>query len=1104
VAGYLTLRASGNLNFLFKASLSDGFSGATFASPLLAANALLPANAQDWSYQLVAGADFTAADPNRVQPLVSLAANTGSILFGTNATALPTATGSSLVRLNIVPNFFQVIRTGTGNINLVAGRDVQLLDPLAAIYTAGVQAAAMANFAVPNLNYQNGSPLGSPQAPIYAAQYTLAGGNVTIDAQHDITDLLLQAGVLVANSTRELPSNWLYRQGYVVNGQFAASTTQGSIQSTSWWVDFSNFYEDVGALGGGNVTLTAGHDVSNIDASVPSNARMPAGTPNAANVLELGGGDVEVTAGNNINGGVYYVERGTGDLSAGNSILTNSTRAALPQGTLIGAGTPDSSTWLPTTLFAGNASFNVSAYGNLLLGAVANPFLLPQGINNSFYEKSYFTTYASTDAVDVSSLVGSVTLRDNPDGGAGSLFNWYENVLFFTPNVKGAAQSQPWLRLDETNLSQFATVAALMPPTLQATAFTGDIDLNGSLTLAPSPTGTVALVAAGSINGLQINGVNNPLAAQSSTNPFEWGSATINLSDADPTRLPGIATPLSLAFSSTSQASAGGLVGSWDLTPAQGLLTSINQLFGEIGSIEGTQAVIQTQQAQHASGPLHANDSVPVFVYAAGGNISGLTLFTGKPAQIVAGADITDVSLYLQNNKTSQISLVAAGRDLIAYDPNSPLLTAAQAAGNSLSSGASAEAGDIQIGGPGSIEVLAGRNFNLGIGPNGIFGTAVGLTSIGNARNPNLGPAGASIIAGAGIGVSSGLGASSMGFTTFINEFLNPLTAGAESATYLPDLGALLNLPGDTNAQVWSAFSALPFAQQDALALDIFYEVLRDAGRDHGNVNSSGFGNYNAGFAAIAALFPGNAWSGDISLTSREIKTASGGEISLFAPGGQLTVGFDIAGNQPVDQGILTQAGGNINIFTKNSVIVGTSRIFTLLGGNEIIWSTTGNIAAGASSKTVQSAPPTRVLIDPQSANVQTDLAGLATGGGIGVLASVAGVTPGNVDLIAPAGVVDAGDAGIRSSGNLNISAVQVLNAGNIQVSGSSVGTPAPVAAPSLGGIASASNTSNNTSAGNGQSDAGRTAQKIAEQAAADLPSIITIEVIGYGGGTGT
>ena len=152
-------------------------------------------------------------------------------------------------------------------------------------------------------------------------------------------------------------------------------------------------------------------------------------------------------------------------------------------------------------------------------------------------------------------------------------------------------------------------------------------------------------------------------------------------------------------------------------------------------------------------------------------------------------------------------------------------------------------------------------------------------------------------------------------------------------------------------------------------------------------------------------------------------------------------------------------------------------------------------------SRTVQSAPPTRVLIDPQSANVQTDLAGLATGGGIGVLATVAGVPAGNVDLIAPAGVVDAGDAGIRSSGNLNISAVQVLNAGNIQVGGSSVGTPAPAAAPNIGGLVAASTAA--SGAGNtGVTSVTNQQNALASAPPPELPSIITIEVIGYGGGS--
>ena len=245
-------------------------------------------------------------------------------------------------------------------------------------------------------------------------------------------------------------------------------------------------------------------------------------------------------------------------------------------------------------------------------------------------------------------------------------------------------------------------------------------------------------------------------------------------------------------------------------------------------------------------------------------------------------------------------------------------------------------------------------------------------------------------------------------------------------------------------------------------------------------------------------LFPGETWDGDISLTSREIKTANGGDIDIFVPGGSLSVGLTLNGNQAADQGILTEAGGNISIFTRDNVNVGTSRIFTLRGGNEIIWSTLGDIAAGVASKTVQSAPPTRVLIDPQSGDVKTDLAGLATGGGIGVLETVAGVPPSDVDLIAPSGTVDAGDAGIRVSGNLNISALLVLNAGNIQVGGASVGVPV-VSAPNIAGLTAASN----TSAAGANAATQVAGQNRSQTAPEEVPSIISVEVIGYGGGEG-
>ena len=110
-------------------------------------------------------------------------------------------------------------------------------------------------------------------------------------------------------------------------------------------------------------------------------------------------------------------------------------------------------------------------------------------------------------------------------------------------------------------------------------------------------------------------------------------------------------------------------------------------------------------------------------------------------------------------------------------------------------------------------------------------------------------------------------------------------------------------------------------------------------------------------------------------------------------------------------------------------------------------------------------------------------------------------VPPGSVDLIAPAGVVDAGDAGIRASGNLTIAATQVLNAGNIAVGGTSTGTPAPVvAAPNVSGLTAAGN-----AAGAGSAAASNATDRTAPRPspspeAAPETSPITVTVEGYGG----
>ncbi len=1086
-----------------------------YNSMLLGQNSLLPANAQSYSYRIVSGADLAAADFTRVLPLSQLVDPVthvpfGSLLLGKDYGTNVFTTGVNATTSSIVATRYQVIRTGSGDITISAGRDVRLLNQFATIYTAGTRVGDPTmggTFDVPTLSTNGGaSSLGAIQEPTpYAAQYSMAGGNVAITAQDDIAHKTVLNGVLLDDSSKELPINWLDRRGWVAaDGTFGSAKFGGTtttIASTTWWTDFSNFFEGVGTLGGGNLTMSAGHDVSNVDGVVATNARMPKGTPNAASLLELGGGDLAVRAGNNINAGVYYVERGNGILSAGGQILTNSTRAPSPA--LVNGSTAPISplSWLPTTLFLGKGSLDVSANGNVLLGPVSNAFLLPEGYNNAFWYKTYFSTYAASDAVNVTSVGGSVTVRTTavaPNNSTGAtppatplLLSWLTYVSLLNNATPTASLSyyQPWLRLDETDVRPFATLVTLMPPTLKATALSGDINLVGNLTLSPSPTGNVELAATGSINGLQPDGFAKPLNTVFNT----WAPSTINLSDADPSRLPGITSPLAYRSAIIGNANA---ISQNSSTNSLTFLQSVDLLFEETGSFTGTNAVLQTKQALHAPGILHASDANPLLLYAESGDISGVTLFSGKEARIVSGKDIADFAFYIQNTTSNDITLVSAARDIIAYDPTAALRTAATSGTNILTGGNQTPlAGDIQISGPGAVEVLAGRNLTAGIGPNNADGTGVGITSIGDQRNPYLPSTGAQIIAGAGISYSL------PDFSNFISLFLDPSTGGASASRYLPDLAGILGIPGASDTDTWAAYNKLAKPQRELLTLDTFYLVLRDAGRDYNDPSSAGYKSYSAGFAAISALFPGNT-VGNIDLTSREIKTQNGGGILLLAPGGKVIVGIDLAGNQALDQGILTEAGGGISIFAKGNVDVGTSRIFTLRGGDEVIWSSTGNIAAGASSKTVQSAPPTRVIVDPQSGDVKTDISGLATGGGIGVLASVAGVAPGSVDLVAPGGVIDAGDAGIRSTGKLNVAATQILNASNIQASGGSTGTPTvSVSAPNLGSVAASSSQAAATSSNNDptrQATGGSTPPPKDEP-----PSVFTVEVLGYGGGEG-
>lgn len=1119
--GILTLRAAGNLNFPYvgsgSASLSDGFgtgSSALTTTTTLWNAGLLPVASRSWSYNLVAGADLFSASILAVKALDAALPSTGSLVIGAGAPAFALTLDTRQGATNgttAVPQFYQVIRTGTGDIAIAARGDIELRNNLATIYTVGTQAASLADFDVPNTTYNSSATdLGARQysGTSYTAHYSQSGGDISLFAQNDIFRTLAGS----ADSSKQMPSNWLSRRGNIdeTTGEFLAyalasstpsTTTAGprnQRHSTSWWVDFNNFFEGVGALGGGNVRVAAGDDVANIDAVAPTNARMPAGKPDATKLRELGGGDVTVSAGGDIDGGVYYVERGRGTLAAGGDIKTNSTRTSLTSLLLSQnptLGSTAEATWLPTTLFLGKGTFDLSAGGDLTLGNVANPFLLPAGMNNSYFLKSYFSTYSPDSGVTVSALTGDLTLRSRDSSGNGaSLFAWYNNVLRRNsgePTSTLAGRNQPWLRLYDNDLTAFATVSTLMPGRLDAFAATGDVNLIGSFNFMPSAQGGLNLVAADSINGLQVVGFNTSVQVK------QWASAVVNYSDANPALLPSVDSPISISIASIANSQVVNTV-----TRKTADYSLVNALFAESGSYVGdVYGRTQTQQNLHAANSVRANAMEPVRLIAGSGDVSGLTLYSAQTTEVIAGRDISDVGLYLQNLHSDDVSVISAGRDILLFNPSSVLRTEAITGDNTLlgttilypgPGTGNATAGDLQIGGLGTLYVQAGRDMDLGSVPAvpPVDGTAVGLTSIGNARNLNLPDTGADVVIGVGVGDGSRIDRAA-----FDTAFLNPATAGANATRYLPALAALLGMTGADDATVFAAYSTFPSATRAQVTSAMFNQVLRDAGRDHNNPDAAGYGSYAAGFTAIEALFPGTDWLGDLRLSSRLLTTSAGGDITVFAPGGGINLGTDISKSQ-TPPGIITERGGSIALFTHKDVDIGTQRIFTLRGGDIMIWSSTGDIAAGSSSTTIQSASPTRVLIDPQTGDVKTDLAGLATGGGIGVLAAVEGVAAGDVDLIAPVGTIDAGDAGIRSLGNISIAALTVLNSANISAGGTTSGTP-PAAAPAVAvATATASPDTGGSASAAEVAQASRGAAQVAK-----TPSFVNIEVIGYGGG---
>jgi filamentous hemagglutinin family protein len=1129
-SGFLSLRSSGDIRF--EGALSDGFQNATYTANLIALNNALPQNFQSWSYGIGAGADLASASSE-----TSLRGGAGSVWIGktslTGNVVIPANEQGKAQTAEAIQGFFQVIRTGTGDIRVSSADSIRLMNQFATIYTAGAPDADQnlnGSFDDPRLANSSGrlnansTVLGSSQQSQFVPLYSYGGGNISLKAGANVEHLQPDPdspGGFAADSSRQLPVNWLSRRSEIApEGTWNSINLRGETEalSTTWWVNFPSFFQGIGTLGGGNITMLAGGNISNVDASLPTQGRMTGRdgmrllTPGESTLVETGGGDLLLRAGGNLDAGVYYTERGNGVIMASGDIVSNPTRDVY--GDYLHSIVKKDPSFrsperqeslkdaiLPTSFFLGKGSLSVTAGGDALLGPVGNVFLLPPGINNDLRYKTYFSTYGQDASFAATALAGNLTLRTKIlNDSAYSTWLYHSGMGNAETAHPKPGVYQPWLLIAEKDPldAQFRILpqmASLLPGTMNLASLSGDINLQGDLTLSPAPQGTLNMLAAASIRGVsrQIPGT-------------VWSGSVINVSDASPESIPSLMAPRSQPVLPSGLA---------NLQTDTTYLGAVGAALTETASYTGINAILQGKVARHDQTLLHRNNPEPIRITAGTGSLSGVELFAPTKTEIKVGGDLYDVAIAIQHLSRSDVSIISAGGEMRLYDANNPDLLAAILDLKSLPpeyARPQPRSGDIQISGPGTLQVIAGGNIDLGTGDVRSDGTGVGITSIGNARNPALPFEGASLITVAGASLPGSLAAAGLdedglfgkvsamrGAGDYFKELKNMVLGNWESSisSKLADIQSVRELQDDPS---------LTADEKSRLALSLFYIVLRESGRDFNDIGSPTYRTYKNGQDAIAAYLPGEQ-QGSIVLNSRDIRTKSGGAISMLAPNGGITLSPFAVSQSLTPPGIVTESGGPVNIYTKGNVDIGIGRIFTLRGGDITIWSNLGNIAAGSSAKTVATAPPTRVLLDPQSGDVQTDLAGLATGGGIGVLAAVAGVPAGNVDLIAPIGFIDAGDAGIRSTGNLNLAAKEILNADNILVGGIAVGAPPaapPAAAPAAAPPASAPPAGANSAAAANNNTADTASRNNAAAGQGDqAPSIFSIDILGYGGGDG-
>lgn len=1047
--GTLTVRATGNLTI--QENLSDGFTtkyyvdgnGDPVSSEVLS-------DKDSWSFRLVAGADLASAN-----------------VLKTTANA-----NADVSIMNDVK-----IRTGTGDVQIAAAQNINFANDGAAVYAAGRDIG----LALDRFDHLSLQPSSAPGNKMVAGE----GGSVSIVAGGNINGQVNRtAGIkpwtewLVDNTATPgvfLPDD---------NGDPILDPVTGDAlyliprEDAGRYVQFDMFSQGVAAFGSGDVKIATGGDVVKLNVSLPSAVHIDQISGQAT---EIGNGNLSLMAGGKIISSNFLIGQGRGKITSQDSILADSAEAAPGLSMLLGG---------KLSYVARKDVHLLSAFD---AATVTRKFT---GENESF--TGYYYSFDDDTSFSAVSIAGDTKFDTNLSAKQNAIFGKQEVKLF-----------------GEGEFGQ----DLLVPSDFFIASFAGNTSIE-KLSAFAQPDSRFIVWANDDLN---LTGVGEMM----------------DIPTADLVRIGNPEVALGSKFD-----------------PKNGI---------DIRSIS----------------PLESHNA-EILMVAYEGSLSAPSIFTSAiPVDVYAGKDIDSLHLKLTHYRETDITRVTSVRDinLVGGDEK------------------------ISVAGPGRLEIMAGRNINLG--------SSKGIETVGATTNTQLqGRSGADVF------VFAGVKAEDLQYNSFIAPMLNNSTTlnafATEVQTYvngvtkenlsqrdaaerfrtlsLEQQAAFTSAIAGTQEQTATMLTALAYAdaisdtisrsgayqpllvnlQSTASGLDVlaesyrlhegsaasastvvgllsslsqkaqqevlhyslalldeaarrnlivntfaglatsdrkplishaFFNELKMSGR---NANAGAPAGYDRGYQAADNFFATATYEGDKKLTAAtegnlslllsKVYTIDGGDINLFVPGGYVNAGVvtpPLGGVNKIasELGIVAQGEGDVRAYLQGDFLVNQSRVFTLREGDINMWSSAGNIDAGRGAKSAVAAPAPTVSVDDEG-NVVINTAGAVAGSGIRQIDTTGEdndfeaalkerVAARSVDLVAPVGEVNAGDAGIGASGNINIAAARVIGADNIDIGGVAVGVPVADTSGFTGGFSGAD------SAGSAVSKASEDA---ADESASDSP----------------